>query len=60
MSDYLGLAEGPAHTKWLLGKLNEHKKFKSDWPLRFAMDAARELYRILVGEDEEKDKLENE
>tara|TARA_R110000868_G_scaffold207876_2_gene456938 strand:+ start:6941 stop:8893 length:1953 start_codon:yes stop_codon:yes gene_type:complete len=59
MSDYLGLAEGPAHTKWLLGKLNEHKKFKSDWPLRFAMDAARELYRILVGEDEEKDKLEN-
>lgn len=59
MSDYLGLAEGPAHTKWLLGKLNEHKKFKSDWPLRFAMGAARELYRILVGEDEEKDKIEN-
>ncbi|SHN51056.1 hypothetical protein [Erythrobacter sanguineus] len=59
MSDYLGLAEGPAHTKWLLGKLNEQKKFKSDWPLRFVMDAARELYRILVGEDEEKEKLEN-
>ena len=59
MSDYLGMAEGPAHTKWLIGKLNEQKKYKSDWPLRFAMDAARELYRILVGEDEEKDKIEN-
>ncbi|KCZ83525.1 hypothetical protein HAD_13014 [Hyphomonas adhaerens MHS-3] len=58
MSDYLGLAEGPAHTKWLIGTLKDHKKFKSDWPLRFAMDAARELYRILVGEDEEKDKIE--
>ena len=59
MSDYLGMAEGPAHTKWLIGKLNEQKKFKSDWPLRFVMDAARELYRILVREDEEKDKIEN-
>ena len=59
MSDYLKLAEEPAHTRWFITHLNKQKEFKSDWPLRFAMSAAAELHRILIGEDEEKDKLEN-
>lgn len=59
MSDYLGTAEGPAHTNWVLGKFNEHARYKSDWPLRFIMDAANQLYRIAAGEDEEKNEIQN-
>jgi len=59
MSDYLMLAEEPAHTNWTFRLLNEKKKYKSDAALRFAMSAASELHRILIGDDEEQDTLEN-
>lgn len=59
MSDYLMLAEEPAHTKWTIQLLNEKKKYKSDAALRFAMSAASELHRILIGDDEDRDTLEN-
>ena len=59
MSDFLAAAEGPAHTNWVLGKLSEAGSYKSDWPLRFVMDAANQLYRLLTGEDEEKNEIEN-
>ena len=59
MSDYLGAAEGPAHTKWLLGTLRENRRYRSDVPLRLVMNAAAELFRVLEGDDEDKDKLEN-
>jgi hypothetical protein len=59
MSDYLMLAEEPAHTNWTLRLLNEKKTYKSDAALRFAMSSASELHRILIGEDEEQDTLEN-
>lgn len=59
MSDFLAAAEGPAHTTWVLGKLSESARYKSDWPLRFVMDAASQLHRILTGEDQDKNEIEN-
>lgn len=59
MSNFLAAAEGPAHTNWLIGKLNESGSYKSDWPLRFVMEAAGQLHRILTGEDQEKNEIEN-
>ncbi len=59
MSNYLGTAEGPAHTTWVLGKFAESGKYNSDAPLRFIMDAASQLYRIASGEDEEKNEIQN-
>lgn len=59
MSDFLVAAEGPAHTNWVLGKLNEAGTYKFDWPLRFVMEAASKLHRILTGEDQDKNEIEN-
>ena len=53
MSDYLVLAEEPAHTKWHLYRFNEQKEFKSDAPLRFLLDLPSMMHRILVRDDEE-------
>ena len=52
MSDYLVLAEEPAHTKWFHVRFNEQKEFKSDAPLRFLMNLPSLMYRILVKDDE--------
>lgn len=59
MSDFLATAEGPAHTNWGLGKFQSSAAYKSDWPLRFIMDAANQLYRIVAGEDQEQNEIEN-
>ena len=59
MSDYLVLAEEPAHTKWFHNRLNEQKEFKSDAPLRFLMDLPALIHRLLTREDEENRRHES-
>ena len=53
MSDYLVLAEEPAHTQWFHVRFNEQKEFKSDAPLRFLMNLPDLIHRILTRDDEE-------
>lgn len=53
MSDYLVLAEEPAHTQWFHVRFNEQKEFKSDVPLRFLMNLPALIHRILTRDDEE-------
>lgn len=59
MSNLLATAEGPAHTSWVLKKFQSSGAYKSDWPLRFIMDAANQLYRVVAGEDEEQNEIQN-
>lgn len=53
MSDYLVLAEEPAHTQWFHVRFNEQKEFKSDAPLRFLMNLPALIHSILTRDDEE-------
>jgi len=60
ISDYLKIAEEPAHNNWHFKRFRDEKKYATEWQLRFIKHhAMKNLFSVLSGLDDEDTIIED-